>query len=321
MKRLLATAGVAILVITGCVRQAAPKNLILDTDWWTDVDDACAVRLAGVLQDRGLIRLTGVCLSALDSNSVPSASAFLASEGLGDVPLGVDKRSDCYPGSPKYRRAILDNCPPGKYQSVDDCDDCVEFYRKLLTSTKGKTDIVAVGFPNTLARLLESGADDISPLTGEQLISKKVGHLWMMAGKYPEGTEHNFCLNEYSRSTGAAVCKGWPTEITFLGFEVGIQVVAGGKLPEDDILKKILNAHGSVNGRYAWDPLTLLMASSGKPEETGFDIVRGTIQLEESDGSNTFIPSREGRHGYVVMNREPSFYADTLDALFGAKLR
>lgn len=318
----LAKAAMAMIAIAlaGCMqKEETPKKIIFDTDWWTDVDDACAIRLARNLQDQGLIQLAGVCLSALDSTSIPSISAFLSEEGLGDIPVGVDKRSDCYPGSPSYRSTILENCPAGRYSHADGCDDCVEFYRKILSQTEGKTDIVAVGFPNTLARLLESGPDGISDLTGEELIKKKVGHLWMMAGKYPEGKEHNFCLNGYSRKSGAAVCADWPTEITFLGFEVGIRVKAGGKLSEDDILKKILNVHGSFQGRYAWDPLTLLLAASDKPEDIGFSTVTGSIVFDESDGSNSFSPSEDGKHRYVVMTREPQFYADTLDFLFATK--
>ena len=47
------------LELTGKTRQ-----IILDTDWWTDVDDAMAVRLALRADERDEIRLMGICVDA-----------------------------------------------------------------------------------------------------------------------------------------------------------------------------------------------------------------------------------------------------------------
>lgn len=41
-----------------------PRPVILDTDWWTDVDDAMAVRLALRADERDEIRLMGICVDA-----------------------------------------------------------------------------------------------------------------------------------------------------------------------------------------------------------------------------------------------------------------
>ena len=182
----------------------------------------------------------------------------------------------------------------------------MEFYRDILSKNRGKVDIIAVGFPNSLSRLLDSDYD---------LVKRKVNHLWMMAGKYPEGTEHNFCLSPRSREAGAEICERWPTEITFLGFEVGIQVKAGGCLPPDDLLRNILDAHGSVKGRYAWDPMTVLLAASPSPDVAGYDVVRGRVSVNPEDGSNTFEASPDGPHAYVVMKESPEYYTSCLDSL------
>lgn len=297
------------------VKAGAPKPVIFDTDWWTDVDDAVALRMLGKYRKMGEIDLRGVCLSALDAESVPSISSFMDHEGLSDVPLGADREATDHYGKPKYRHAILDNHGKRLYDSADQIPDCVEFYRKLLAESDRKVDIIAVGFPNALARLLESGPDKYSRLSGEKLVRKKVAHLWMMAGKYPEGKEHNFCCSKRSRATGYKICTQWPTEITFLGFEQGNTVLSGGKLPGKDILAKVLKAYGTPDGRSSWDPMTSLMAVVGDPEKAGYEVVRGTVVLNPKDGSNTFTPDPKGKHRYVVKKHPDSYYSDWIDSL------
>lgn len=48
----------------------APRQVIFDTDWWTDVDDACALRLLLQQEREGKVNLRGVCLSAVCGSSV-----------------------------------------------------------------------------------------------------------------------------------------------------------------------------------------------------------------------------------------------------------
>lgn len=104
-------------------------------------------------------------------------------------------------------------------------------------------------------------------------------------------------------------------KITFLGYEVGVKVIAGGRLAGNDLLHEVLDSHGSGKGRYAWDPLTTLLAISGNPASEGFELVTGTNTVNPSDGSNTFTPSTDGRHAYIVLKRTPGWYAGRLDAL------
>ncbi|MBQ1865687.1 MAG: nucleoside hydrolase [Bacteroidales bacterium] len=284
----------------------APKPVIFDTDWWTDVDDACALRLLLQEESEGTVDLLGVCLSAVCETSVPSLSSFLDYEGAGSMRIGADKQATDYPGKSKWHQTIIDNHPKRAVSSIDDVQDCVEFYRDLLSKSRKKVDIIAVGFPNAISRLLESDPE---------LVTKKVGHLWLMAGKYPEGEEHNFILTERSRLSGENICLHWPTPVTLLGWEVGIKVRVGGSLPEDDLLHKVLVAHGSADGRYAWDPMTAWMACLGSPEMAGFKTVTGTVTLDPVTGKNSFIPKEDGPHRYVIMAHEPGWYSSAIEGI------
>lgn len=306
----------AAVLVAGACQQKQPKVVLFDTDWWTDVDDALALRLLANLQEDGALVLKGVNLSAYDSTSVETISKFMEYCGIGDIPLGVDKQAYDYPGHPRYRDVILeDTTATARFHSIDDCEDCVDYYRRMLSLTKGKVDIISVGFPNALARLCESEADDYSKLGGKELVLKKVNHLWMMAGQYPEGREHNFWRTQRSRDAAEVICTEWPTPVTFLGFEVGLPVFSGSQLPREDLLSKILFAHGSGAGRNSWDPMTVLLAAQGSPEAAGYDYVQGTVTVNTDYGNNTFEPSEDGPHRYVVMKEDPSYYRSVLDTL------
>lgn len=302
-----------LLLIISCSQ--APKPVIFDTDWWTDVDDACALRLLLQEEREGRIDLLGVCLSAVCENSVPSLASFLDYEGAGSMRIGADKEATDYPGKSSWHMTIIDGHAKRAVSSLDDVQDCVEFYRELISKSKKKVDIIAVGFPNAISRLLESGPDKYSRLSGYDLVRKKVGHLWLMAGKYPEGEEHNFILTERSRLSGENICSHWPTPVTLLGWEVGIKVRVGGSLPEDDLLHKVLVAHGSAGGRYAWDPMTAWMACLGSPEQAGFETVTGVVILDPDTGKNTFKTDAEGPHRYVVMAHESEWYSSAIEPI------
>ena len=299
-----------IYVVTAC--SPSPRSVIFDTDWWTDVDDVCALRTLLYAEQKGMVTMKGICLSAIDSLSVPSLSSFLNYEGRSNVFLGADKEAVDYSGNPLWHGVLAKEHVQQEISSIDEVADATSFYRKILTEVKGQIDIIAVGYPNALALLLQSGPDKWSSLSGKELVQKKVRHLWMMAGKYPEGKENNFIRSKRSIKAGYIICTEWPTEITFLGYEVGIQVKAGGNLSEDDLLHKVLVAHGSAEGRYAWDPLLTWLACLNDLEGAGFEAVRGTVILDSETGENRFNPSPNGRHCYVRMLHEPEWYAAML---------
>jgi len=104
--------------------QARSKAVIFDTDWWTDVDDACALRILINADRRGEVDLKGICLSAVNSTSVPSIKAFIANEKAGPFLLGADFDATDFKGKPKYRETILNNAPA---QTSDGAEDCVPF--------------------------------------------------------------------------------------------------------------------------------------------------------------------------------------------------
>ncbi|MBQ5396309.1 MAG: nucleoside hydrolase [Alistipes sp.] len=64
-------------------------------------------------------------------------------------------------------------------------EEAVEMYRRILSKQDDKSVvIITVGFSTTMAQLLQSQPDKYSPLTGEELVAKKVKYFSIMAGEF-----------------------------------------------------------------------------------------------------------------------------------------
>lgn len=289
------------------------RNFILGTDWWTDCDDCVAMRLLLRAHKRGEIRLLGVAINACMEYSVASVDGFMQLEGVTGIPLGIDAEATDYGRNPPYQKRLAGSA--ADYLCNDAAEDALRLYRRLLAEAKEPVEILEIGFHQVTGALLESRGDDISPLSGVELVHQKVKKFWVMAGKWDEdgGKEYNFC-NTRRTSDGAAVfCEKCPVPVTFLGWEVGHHVITGGKLAEDDFLHLALKDHGSANGRHSWDPMLVMLALIGDEEKAGYSVVRGKASLDAETGANHFAESAEGLHAYVVKTEPNSFYEDMIN--------
>ena len=283
------------------------RKFILDTDWWTDCDDAVAVRLLCNAYVSGEVELLGINVNACMPFSIPALDVFTRDCGV-EVPLAIDHNAVDFEGIASYQEHLASVRTPERQNK--DVPDSLSFYRKLLQDAEDQTvEILSIGFTQILAGLLQN-PDDF------ELVSRKVKHLWIMAGKWDEdgGREYNFHLNELTRRSGAVLCRDWPTPITFLGWEIGHSVISGGNLPDGDLLKQAMTDHGSPNGRSSWDPMLILLALAGTPEKAGYRSVSGWAEVEATNGRNRFTQDRAGRHRYVIKLYEDSYYADAINA-------
>lgn len=291
-----------------------PVNLIHGTDWWTDCDDIAALRLLLRAHKAGVIRLLGIGINSVMEYSAPSVSAFCEYDGL-TVPIGVDKSAVRDGEHCRYQQLLAQF--PHSVKSNDDCPDAWRLYRKLLAELDGKADIIDVGFPQIIMELLQSGPDELSPLTGTELVKEKVNRVWLMAGKWdePEGREYNLSAYPVCSVAGDYLCRNCPVPITFIGFEVGTDVITGADVPESDPLKQAFIAHGSANGRCSWDPLTALTAIINDEKKAGYGLVQGCARVDPVTGKNNFTPDPKGPHRYVTQMHPGQWYADRINAL------
>ena len=226
------------------------RNIILGTDWSSDCDDAIAVRLLCRAHKEGRINLLGVNIDDNIPESVRSLSAFLTSEGCGDVPIGFDRSAKYVCKNPRYQKRLC--LLPSSYLTNEQAEPSVPFFRKLISRAKGEVEILEIGYTQSLAALLKSKPDAFSPLSGYDLVEKKVKKLWIMAGKWNEqgGKEHNFCGTRATKKGGAFLCKNWNTPVTFLGWEVAAGVFFGGNLSEGDVLRDVFPRSSRISSRH-----------------------------------------------------------------------
>lgn len=295
------------------------RTVILGTDWWTDCDDVAAVRITCRADKKGLWHFAGVVADAAMPHTAASLNAFLTTEGFGDLPMGIDHVATDFGGTPTYQK-FLTAALPHSVPNNDALPDGVELYKTLLREVKGKAELMEIGFPQVLSALC---ADE----EGYALLRDKVACLWMMAGNWEKdgrGVEHNFANAPRSRVASAYLLEHCPCPIVFLGWEVGATVISGKPetIPDDnDPLRIAFRAHGSINGRSSWDPMLVLLALAGNPNDpfdtenlagAGYTIRRGKAAVDSETGENSFTYAEDGRHGYVVKTQPDSWYEEKL---------
>lgn len=290
------------------------RQMILGTDWWTDCDDAVALRLLARAHVKGEVQLLGVVINACMEYSVASLRGFLDTEGVGEVPIGIDLAATDFGGAPPYQRRLATNFRPE--MSNRDAEDAVRLYRRLLSEATEPVEMLEIGFLQAVRALLDSPPDEISPKTGCELVREKVKKLWVMAGKWDgDGErENNFARNERARVAAAAFCRTCPVPVTFLGFEVGCDVVTGKDLREDDPLYGVLSDFGSPQGRESWDPMLVMLALIGDEAAAGYRTVRGTASVDPLTGFNYFVRSDGGPHAFVVKQRSDEYYENYINS-------
>lgn len=283
--------------------------LIFDTDLGNDCDDALAMGVIHSLQSRGECDLLAVTITKDHELAAPFADVVNTFYGRGDIPIGV-----CRSGvtSHKGKFNVLAEAPhdyPHDLQSGKNAPDAVAVLRKALTSQKeGSVVIAQVGFSTNLAKLLQSKPDDISPLSGGELVSQKVRLLSIMAGAFTrDHREYNIVKDIPSAKT---VCRDWPTPIVWSGYEIGTSLA----YPHESILNDynyvahhpLAEAYTLFNppphNRPTWDLTSVLYAV--RPDRGYFDLSpQGRVSIAE-DGLTTFSKEAGGRDRYLIVRDE-----------------
>ncbi len=217
----------ATLIAEGAEPVAGPVKLIFDTDMGNDIDDALALGVIHALQSRHECDLLAVTLSKDNDFAGPFVDLVNTFYGRGNIPIGV-VRNGKTPEDSRYLTEPVratDNGQP-RYafdlRSGKDAPEAVGLLRKILASQPdGSVVLVVVGFSTNATRLLDSPADEHSPLSGRDLITCKVKLLSMMAGMFSEKNR----VKEYNVFIDVPAAKKvfteWPTPLIASGFEIG----------------------------------------------------------------------------------------------------
>jgi len=300
---------VCLLLISGCNNKSnnntEPQvSIIFDTDLGPDYDDVGALAFLHAMADSGKVEILATVSSNKHELVVPSIDVINTYFNRPDLPVGAPKTAGVDLGSSQHWADSIVAKYPHTQLSTSEAANATTLYRKILNARPDKSvTIVTVGFLTNLNNLLKSEPDEISQLTGYELVEKKVKRLVSMAGCFPEGNEFNVFMDS---TASKYVFEKWPGEIIFSGFEIGWEIRTGLRLikspvtdsPVKDVFRiSIPLSEEDKFGRMSWDETAVLISIFGT--EGFFDTVRGKI-IVYPDGSNSWEDDPEGKHLYVI---------------------
>lgn len=358
MKKLVRSLFAGLFALTGIAAAQAqparePARVIFDTDMFGDIDDVMALAMLHAFQARGEARILAVTVSTDYAWCAPFIDAVDTYYGHGGIPIGIVRGG--VTGDATWRKfppaQMRDNYTkyvsqlrardgslqfPHKVAPDSKVPEAVALLRKTLAGEPdGSVVIIQVGFSTNLARLLVSKPDSASPLTGMDLVRRKVRLLSVMAGAYADADgkplaqpqpEFNLVLDVPSAQ---ALFANWPTPIVDSGFEIGMSMLFKGsdidrKFPyaranpvaatyryTDPLFRAAGAPAGKLHDHPTFDLTAVLYAL--RPDGGYFSLSRPGAIAIQADGSSRFTESKTGTRRILTMT--PLQRARALEAM------
>ena len=300
------------------------EKLFIDTDLGGDCDDVGAIALANIFQSKGFIDIVGMT----HTTSIASGAGCIALTneyyGNRDIVIGATRRENyCAFDTRQYATKML-KALGNPNNTRDRYPDSIQVMRSALASAEdGSVTMVFIGPLGNASDLLDSPADQISALTGVELVAAKVKKFVIMGGLFREKNEKIFFGGaEYGAEfnivcdikSAQNVVKKCPVDIVFSDFKVGYQICTGSKLLlQEDMTNPITFAYTVFcnRPRESWDLLAVWYAALGCD-----DFFRlsnpGCVEIAD-DGETTFAELENGKHYYLKINNSIDYMVGKID--------
>lgn len=313
-----------LLISFVCIQLHAQKKpvaqpVIFDSDMGPDYDDVGAIAMLHAFADSGYISILATIASTKYEGVAAVFDVLNTYFNRKDIPIGVPHKNGLTLRDWQHWSDSLIAKYPHRIQKNNEVPEAVDVYRKVLASQPDKSvTIITVGFLTNLADLLKSGPDAFSPLTGADLVAKKVKQLVSMAGIFPSGKEFNV---EKDAAASQYVFGHWNTPVLLSGFEIGKKIKTGIPIiqnntiqnsPVKDVFRiSIPMAKEDSAGRMSWDETAVLVGVKGW--QPYYTIKQGTMTVA-ADGSNGW-ESKGNKHVHLVEKLAPVIVEALLNKL------
>ena len=310
-----------VFLLAGCTSSTEKQQtqtgipIIFDTDIGNDVDDALAMGVIHALQNRAECQLLAVTITKDNPFAAPMVSLVNTFYGRPDIPVGM-VREGVTPEDGKYLKEVVqtknekgDEAFPHAIQPGSVVPDAVGLLRKTLAAEEdGSVVVVQVGFSTNFARLMDTPPDAISPLSGMELIRKKIRLLSIMAGIFdPKYTHVEYNINCDLPAAKKLIVE-WPTPIVFSGYEIGdmirypsVNIKNDYNYVQQHPLKEAYHYYRGLENTQATFDLTSVLYAV-RPNHGYFDLSEpGTVVLDEK-GHTSFEPDANGKHRYLKVS-------------------
>jgi hypothetical protein len=249
---------------------AGRQRIIIDTDlslWW---DDATAVGMANVMEQRDRVDLLAVMSDIRNPAAAAALNAINTYYGHPRIPIGVVNDSTANTAAHGYSDILAEQLPHA-IRNSSQAQPAVELYRRVLAAQPDHSvTVVAIGGDTNLAALLRSGSAQGRSPSGRTLVATKVRRLVIEDGLFPTGgppfTNERIDIPATTFLVGP---KGWPTPIAWVDGFAGVGTKVGADLcasvprknPMRIVYSKLFNCGPPGDGD--WDGPTLLYAVEG----------------------------------------------------------
>ena len=285
--------------------------VILDTDIGSSTDDLFAMEMLYRYEDEGRCKLLGIVVDRMGDEYAALTDVMNTYFGYGNVPIGVERKGLEGPNVfIDYKNLYNHKTANGELmfkRTVSDYSKLPEgwqLYRQLLASQPDHSvSICSIGFVSCLSQLLSSEPDDVSPLSGVELVRSKVKCLYLMAGVFTSSDEPDYNFLQ-APEFAKLFYKLWPRDIdvVFSPMEVGNEIEYRPETVISDIdwtdvhpIKQVYMNYNCDSGQKMWDPLAVIHAVEG---DAVFSLSeRGIVTLTEKIGT-IFTPSATGHNRY-----------------------
>lgn len=297
----------------GCSTGTSEVKIIFDTDFGGDADDLGALAMLNHFKNKGEIDLLAVMCWSTEKYAVSAIDAVNTYYGNPNIPIAV-RKGELHATPWNYTRVLAESLP--HKLTSEEAPDATLMYRQLLSESEDQSVvIVAVGPYMNIKKLIDSGADELSALTGRELIEKKVKEFVLMGGQFPSG-ENEWNFNGDMPGVTKYVLENLNTPVTFLGFELGVSVKTGGafnELPEGHPLYLGFyhfsenapwikqNFQGEILDNSTFDQTAVLYAVRDGMG-TYWHRVENGFCVADDHGGNTWEEREGSTHSYLVLD-------------------
>ena len=259
-----------------------PTKIIFDTDIGNDCDDAGTLAMLHRLCDKGeaeLLAVTHCYSNPYFAGCIDAINRYFGRE----VPVGINYATPratwgCY--AEPLCETFENTYPAEVYGTPDAAPDTTVLLRRILADAEdGSITLVVTGALTSMAGLITSPADDISPLTGKELVSRKLARTIVMGGRffetwpmpvYPDGNPNGtpvtweWNIHDSGRWAAKTVFDEWCGELVFASYELGSYIKTMVGYPAREGLQNPValayEIHNHGAGRCSWDQTAMLEA-------------------------------------------------------------
>lgn len=304
---------------------STPDNapaVIIDTDFASDADDVIAVRLALCFQDQKSLEVKGIALSTSYSRSPLAVHALCKQDGYGSIPVAMDTSGNSVQVHTDYVDVMYD-MPKDR----DDYEQPVQMYRRILSESDKKVNIITLGFLQNIEALMNSSPDRYSGLSGMELIAEKVDTVYIVGGNSTGRPSFNFYWpGEKGIHAAQTIARDFPARIVYLQTDLSDDTFCGQLYNAEDgrqrdIVTRALKANSQTEGVIAWDVFSVWCAT----QDMNGNLDKFYLQMEQgkqyisNTGASQWTATSEGRHFRIIKKQKGEYYSTLMNYMLAEK--